>query len=191
MIQQRKVSSAECSGVINASSEVWRPVVGWEGLYEVSDHGNVRSLDKVIERRGRQTRLKGKQRKLVKHSAGYWEIIFHNGIRDHQLVHRVVAAAFLGPCPPGKEVAHWDGNRANPRLENLRYVTRSENHLDKNRHGTGIQGARNHMAKLNERAVRKILIDTRPARLIAAEHGVSDALINMIRARTVWAHVGP
>ena len=59
----------------------------------------------------------------------------NNSVSRTRLVHRLVAAAFLGPCPDGQEVLHGNGQRLDNRLENLRYGTRQENVMDTIRHG--------------------------------------------------------
>jgi hypothetical protein len=101
----------------------WRPVPGWEDLYLVSDSGDVMSL-----RTGRPMNPDSRKYLRVKLSAG-------GGQRKSYLVHRLVALAFLGPCPDGKEVRHLDGDNLNNRAANLAYGTSSENNLDRVLHG--------------------------------------------------------
>lgn len=117
--------------------EMWKPVVGYEGLYEVSDLGNVRSVDRtVIYKTGQPRHYKGQTLKL-KPAHGYWRVeLNRNGKPACFQVHRLVLAAFVGPLPEGKEVCHNNGNPGDNRLENLRYGTRSENQLDRVKHGT-------------------------------------------------------
>jgi hypothetical protein len=125
----------------------WLPVVGWEGLYEVSDHGSVRSLDRLITHRGRAGSLvqrphRGRVLELVHHPAGYLATTIGGQSR---LVHRLVARAFLGPpVEKGMEVCHWDGNPTNNSLSNLRWDTRSGNKLDEVRHGTHASAKKSH-----------------------------------------------
>lgn len=61
--------------------------------------------------------------------------LWTKGVQHPSKVHRLVARAFLGPCPPGQEVCHWDGDPANNRIDNLRYDTRASNSTDTVRHG--------------------------------------------------------
>ena len=100
-------------------SEQWRPVVGWEGLYEVSSEGRVRSF-----RRGANGRIL--RPGIASH--GYPTVALGRG--NTQSVHVLVAAAFIGPCPEGQEVRHRDGKRSNPKAENLHYGTRGQNIAD-------------------------------------------------------------
>lgn len=106
-------------------TEQWRPVVGWEGLYEVSSEGRVRSF-----RRGANGRIL--RPGIASH--GYPTVALGRG--NTQSVHVLVAAAFIGPCPEGQEVRHRDGKRSNPKAENLRYGTRSQNINDAIRSGS-------------------------------------------------------
>lgn len=119
--------------------ERWAPVVGWEGLYEVSTHGRVRSLARPGHPHGRY---------LTPHLAkrgGYLSVgLTRSPKRITAKVHRLVAQAFLGPCPDGLMVRHLDGNPQNPRVENLAYGTASENQLDTVRHGTNFNKNKTH-----------------------------------------------
>ena len=99
--------------------EQWRAVGGFEGRYEVSDEGNVRSL------------LRGGCRllKFGIHQSGYYYVILYleDGTSKNVLVHRLVAEAFV-PNPENKpDVNHIDGNKKNPCASNLEWVTKSEN----------------------------------------------------------------
>lgn len=129
-----------------STSEVWRTIPGYEGLYEVSDQGRVRSLDRVVAQRGRKSRMFPGV--VLKHNLvgtryrepgqGYHAVTLAYASDDHRraYVHRLVMAAFIGPCPPGMEACHEDGDPRNNALYNLRYDTPSANNMDKWRHGT-------------------------------------------------------
>lgn len=118
--------------------EVWRSVEGYEGLYEVSDLGRVKSLARVVHAKdGRKIHYTEKLLRVNEDSRGYLQVCLCNHTkRKTWLVHRLVAIAFLGHPPQGMEVCHNDGTRNNNRITNLRYGTRSENTLDKYEHGT-------------------------------------------------------
>lgn len=127
---------------VSRGIEVWLPVVGYEGSYEVSDHGRVRSVDRVVShpfRGGTRTRrYAGILRKLSvsdPRQGGYLtvQLVNSEGRRATRAVHRFVLEAFAGPCPPGKEALHADDDRMNNRISNLRWGTHLENMGDRNR----------------------------------------------------------
>lgn len=107
--------------------EQWLPVPGYEGRYEVSDLGRVRSQ----RRQGAPGRVRTPQKR-----GPYLSLMLY---RDHQpkewRIHALVAAAFLGPRPDGLLICHRDGDSQNNRPMNLYYGTWSDNNLDTVRHG--------------------------------------------------------
>ena len=111
--------------------EHWKEVVGYEGVYEVSDKGRVRSVDRV-DRIGRKRR--GQEIKPATQKNGYKFIsINHDGKQKHALVHRLVAEAFLENADGLPEVNHKNENKADNSVENLEWCTHKQNH----NYGTG------------------------------------------------------
>ena len=135
----------------------WRPIPGYEGLYEISDLGRVRSLKRTVMRsNGSPMSIPGRIRKTPP-NRGYPTLVLHRGgFRENFAVHTLVALVFIGPRPPGTEVAHWDGDPSNPRLSNLRYATPIENDSDKIRHGTRSAGERNGRSRLKKSDIIEI-----------------------------------
>jgi hypothetical protein len=108
-------------------SEEWRPVVGYDGLYEVSSLGRIRSLDRlIIYADGKATNTKGRIIKEVYRGAGYNGIGLHNKKQRTTSVHTIVAKAFHG-THPGKNVNHINGIKTDNRACNLEWTTPSEN----------------------------------------------------------------
>jgi hypothetical protein len=119
--------------------EVWKPVPGYKGRYEVSDQGRVRSLDRVVECggpvKGRYLSFrKGRVLRPGPSNFGHMSVVL--GRNNTQFVHKLVLLAFIGPAPNKHECRHLNGNPADNRLENLCWGTRTENILDSVRHGT-------------------------------------------------------
>lgn len=114
--------------------EEWRAIPGYEGRYEASSLGRVRSLDRV---RSNGRKWRGRTLKPVPMVRGYLSVNLwlDNSPRMH-LVHRLVLAAFVGPAPEGAEGRHMDGDPSHNALGNLSWGTHSENQYDQVRHGT-------------------------------------------------------
>jgi len=111
--------------------EVWLPVVGHEGSYEVSSHGRVRSLDRTVHRSTSSMRRRGQLlRPCLTH--GYPTV--NLSAKTYQ-VHVLMLKAFVGPRPSGLYGCHNDDVRTNNVLSNLRWGTPSSNSQDKLRHG--------------------------------------------------------
>ena len=133
-------------------TENWLPVVGYEGIYEVSNQGRVRSLDRALldgrSWRGRQMRLSGDR---------YRQVLLRNADGGKmRTVHRMVLEAFVGPCPDGMEALHGEAGPRDNRLSNLRLGTPAENLADRYRQGEIAKGERNAGAKLTEWQVRDV-----------------------------------
>lgn len=177
-------------------SEKWKEVLGFEGRYEVSSEGRVRS----VERRAPMPRNGPGATKLVRSKIlgnkpaedGYvrMTLLDEHGKLHMRYVHRIVLEAFVGLCPPGLECCHGDGNRSNNRLDNLRWDTRPANHADKNKHGTASRGERNSSSKLTWAEVDEIRsrLDTgEVGAVLSREFGVSNTVITSIRKGRTWA----
>ena len=180
--------------------ERWLPIVDFEGLYEVSDIGRVRSVPKrnTLGHRVRPKILTNARPA----SNGYPTIRLRRDGQIHQrAVHLLVLAAFRGPCPPGMEACHEDGTRTNYRLDNLRWDTPSANNREKIRHGTHQGGEKNGRARLTAEQVltiRRRYADLRRGRgkvpngvvaAMAAEYGVTTGAIRDIATHRVWKHL--
>lgn len=109
----------------------------------MSDQGRVRSLARP--------RHPGRVLKPRLDSQGYALVTLSQDDQQRtRFVHRLVALAFLGPCPPGREVRHLDGDPANCRVGNLAYGTHRENELDKRTHGTHHNAVKTHCPQGHE-----------------------------------------
>lgn len=118
------------------TEEVWRPVVGYESSYEVSNQGRVRSVARRLTLSdGRVYPLQGRTLKPTL-SGRYPSVsLFREGKSVTKTVHLIVLEAFRGPCPPGKEGCHYDDDKENNRLSNLRWASKSDNSRDSVRNG--------------------------------------------------------
>jgi len=141
--------------ITETAKEIWKPIINYEGLYEVSDLGRIKSL-----KYEKQKILKQRRCDAMGHIGV--ALCKNNEIKTFY-IHRLVLIAFVGPCPPGMECRHLDGNPQNNRLENLKWGTKSENAQDSIKHGTHYsifptppKGSKHHSSKLNESQFRVI-----------------------------------
>jgi hypothetical protein len=156
--------------------------------YRASNTGEVESSFKGEWQRLRlQIVTKGRKRyKFIR--------IRYTGSVRNVTVHRLVLEAFVGPCPPGMEGCHNNGDTFDNRLENLRWDTRVANHGDKRSHGTHKEGSQIVGAKFDEAIVEEIivmLVEGKSGREIRKRFKVSPKLLNKIARKTHWKHVVP
>ena len=112
--------------------EVWKPIEGYEGLYEVSNLGRVRSLDRVVYRSYKghphwPMRVKGKLLSCGTDRGGYSFVILQNKGKRCRLVHRLVAEAFMSNTENKEEINNIAVNKKNNSVDNLEFCTPSEN----------------------------------------------------------------
>ncbi len=109
----------------------WRDVPGWEGKYQVSSDGAVRSVDRILKTKV----CRGRIRRLRKAVGGKYTMVglWDTGRQETRYVHDLVMISFVGPKPEGLEVCHYDDDGTNNRLSNLRYDTHQANGLDRYR----------------------------------------------------------
>ena len=106
--------------------------------------------------------------------------------------HRIVLETFKGPCPPGMECRHRDGNPANNNLGNLAWGTPTENAADRERHGNTARGEKNGRSPLNPaivRTMRKLFANGHTMRRLADRYKISVASVHHIVRRRRWAHI--
>lgn len=120
----------------------WLPVVGYEGLYQVSDDGSLNTKS----RRGEWI-----PRAICTDKNGYRRVTLSlDGKKYCRLVHHLVLEAFVGPRPEGHECRHLNGNPGDNRLENLQWGTSTENSFDVVRHGNHPSAVKTHCKRGHE-----------------------------------------
>jgi hypothetical protein len=106
--------------------------------------------------------------------------------------HRIVALTFLPNPENHRDVAHWDGNRQNNRVDNLRWASIADNHSDKHRHGTAVFGEKSVIAKLTEAEVREARVRARRGEShasIAEDMPVDRSVLSRAIRGDTWRHV--
>lgn len=115
--------------------EAWKDIPGFEGVYQISSEGNLRSLDRTVVHRGRNRRIKGKMLHPRLDISGYPRLgLCRGGKAIHVFAHRLVAEAFIPNPKNYPHVDHINGCKTDNRVANLRWVTHSQNMS--NRHKT-------------------------------------------------------
>lgn len=171
-------------------NEEWRPLVGYEGYYLISNYGRIRGL---IGPRG-SPRHKSRLVKWTMGDRGYWSVCLQRAnVRKTEMVHVLVARTFIGPCPEGHLPNHIDTHKDNPCVWNLEYLTPSENTLHAYEMGVmNAKGERNGRAKLDPpaaMAVVKMLDEGQTQRQIAATLDIDQATVSDISTGRTWSHL--
>lgn len=174
--------------------ETWLPIAGYETLYDVSDAGRVRSLNRRIRTKNGEIRMyEGLVLAASAGYAGYPEVkLSKHSKTKTERVHVLVAAAFIGPRPDGLDVRHLDGDPTNNAVGNLEYGTHQSNMHDMVRHGRSNAGTRNPMAQLTADDVHEIRrrIARRDVQQgIADDFGISASAVTDIKKGRTWAHL--
>lgn len=175
----------------------WRAVPGFEGRYEVSSDGQVRSLARVLRfiwrGKPKERPLPAKLLKPTLDQDGYPRVVLYlGGVRHEAPVHRLVLLAFVGPRPPGAVARHLDDIPLNNTPGNLAWGTVLDNAADALANDRYHRGSRHYHAKLTEADVMAI----RAARgketnhQLSARYGVAYQHISLIQLRKCWKHVG-
>lgn len=188
--------------------ESWKDIKKYEGLYQISNLGRVKSLERFANGKGGRKRLvKERILKTKVHGHGYEAVaISKDGKKTTFSVHRLVAIAFI-PNPEFKEtVNHIDGVKTNNVLANLEWATHKENSRhavstglkpasNPNKNGR-VQGEKNTSAKLNDEKVLFIRENSRrnggslSVRELSNMFGVCTAVISAVSSFKIWKHVG-
>lgn len=165
----------------------WRQIPGFPEHYEVSNTGMVRTW--LL--RGTRKRVEHPKTMTGCLMRGYPCVVVRDltGQKRNLRVHQAVLTAFVGPCPPGHEARHLDGNRTNNHVENLKWGTPKENSDDKRRHGTMVLGEQTATAKLQATdvvAIRALLRRGHGLDFVASLFGVSKRMVGRIRDGVAW-----
>lgn len=150
-------------------SERWLPVVGYEGRYDISDHG------RVLTRIGNARFTGPRPLEPAIDPAGRPDVILtaRDGTRRHAKVHTLVLTAFVGPRPVGLVCRHLDGDPANNVLANLRWGTHKENCADRARHGTWARPTPRKLKMAQAAEIRALAAQGHTMTALADQFGIS------------------
>lgn len=168
--------------------EYWKPAVGYEGIYEVSNVGSICRLH-----RHQQFRAYGHLKPTINPVTGYLQMYLRkDGVPTTFTVHRIVADAHLGPRPIGDiTINHINGCKTKNWVSNFEYLTRGDNLRHARANGIWPLGERHAFSIMKNEDVLNIrrLAQTIPQNEIAKQYGVSKQCINKIVLRRTWNHL--
>lgn len=189
--QLREIEARANAATPGPWDEEWHPVEGYEGLYDISNFGNVRSYlkpgnhshKKSSEPRVMSTGNRKGRRTVALTKCGQYKTV---------RVAKLVAQSFLGPQPAGTEIAHLNGNETDDRASNLTYCTHKENESHKKIHGTCAIGERNGASKLcgwKVAEIRYLLQKGIHQRKLSRLFDISPEIVSSITAGELWPQV--
>jgi len=171
--------------------EVWKDIKDYEGFYQVSNLGNIKSLSRTIKWRGCFIIKKGIELKK-KTNKGYKSIgLNKNGEHKNMSIHRLVAVAFIPNIENKPQVNHINGIKSDNRVENLEWCTRSENqlHAVANKLNIAIKGESHYNSKLTEKDVIDIRNSNLSSYKLAITYNVTHQTISRAKNKECWKHI--
>ena len=178
--------------------ENWKQIPGYEGFYEVSDVGNVRAMCRIFPRRHNKTSalviytyMATTIKPWVNKGTDYLMVTLSKmGTKKHYTVHSLVLLSFVGQRQDGFVACHYNGDKRDNRLANLRWDTYSGNVSDTKRHGRQPRGNAVWWTKLTEDSVRSIRSRLRHGEkcsAIARDYNVTQEAIGHIKNNKNWS----
>ena len=177
--------------------EIWKDIQGYEGLYQVSNYGRVKSLERKVKSKGGFRKVSERILKPMVTSYGYRAVSFYNPNNKKYKIHRLVVQAFLNNPNNYEQVNHIDGDKTNNHVDNLEWCSHEMNM--QHAHKTGLKNMKhltghNHPnSKLTDKDVKEIREKYIPKiytlKKLAEEYGVDYSVIHKIIKRKNWKHI--
>ena len=182
------------SKLIEIIDEIWKPIINYENLYEISNYGRIKGLKNAYHKIDRFIKPS-----LSKTTNYYRVNLYKNSKVKCIYLHIFLAENFIGAKPSNKhEVRHLDGNRLNNKLENLKWGTRSENVIDCINHGNHyfsnniVSGIKHHSCILNKNevlGVRNMINSGVKYKIICKKYNISRYTIDRIKNNKTYKDV--
>lgn len=170
--------------------EIWKDIFGWEGYYQVSDTGRVRSLDRTVPRGGGRMTIVGKMTTLSELKDGSGRLVVRLQRGNSQVtryVHELVAKTFIGPRPDKNEIHHIDENVKNNKLGNLTYIDYADH---RRYHYSGERAARGKLTSEQVLEMRRLYsCGEYSVRKLSRMFGIAYSSARMVVNRSSWKHV--
>jgi len=174
----------------------WADIKGFEGLYQVSNFGVVRGLERTIKRGFKGVAYTAIKKQMIlkpnKRKDGYNTVQLSKNDKSYTFyIHRLVAASFLAPVQGKDFINHIDCNKSNNVATNLEYCTVKENisHSIKNKLQDFICGENHCNSKLKESDIRYIRSSNESSKALGDKFNVTSSYINDIKRKRSWKHV--
>jgi hypothetical protein len=173
---------------ITAMKEIWKPVVGYEGRYDISSCGRLRSYWSI-----KYGIVKEPQRiiRSAINTSGYFNAVLSNSFKQGKTmyIHRLVLDAFVGLRPKGYECCHKNNNKLDNRIENLEWGTQSHNRKDFGTQSMGTRVRNSKLFPLDIIMIRERYKQGIFQRVIGRLYGVRQDDISRICSRKYWKHI--
>lgn len=169
--------------------EEWKEIKNYEGYYQISNFGRVKSLDRIVSGcDGKSIPHKGRILKPLDDGRGYHHIFLNkNGKYKVCKIHRLVGEYFIDNPFNKPYINHIDGIKTNNHQDNLEWVTASENQLHAIK--TKLRNIRKPIKRLTTSQVKKIKEDNRPQRQIAKSYDINPSTVWRIKSGKTWKHI--
>ena len=173
--------------------EIWKDIKGYEGFYQVSNLGRVKSLERFVNGKfaGNKSFKKSVMLKQCYYGQFYYNVQLNiNGHHKTIAVHRLVAKAFIPNPENKKQVNHIDGNKLNNNVKNLEWATSKENINHAYQIGLSkSEGTNHYLSKLNKEDVLFIRNSDLPNRELSNKYGVSMSCVQRIKRRERYKNI--
>jgi DNA-binding XRE family transcriptional regulator len=174
--------------------EIWKAIPQYEGVYEVSNLGQVKCLERFVNGKGKGKKLVLEQIINPQIDKGYFRVnLYKNGKLKRIAVHRLVAIAFIPNQEEKPQVNHINGIKTDNRLENLEWVTLSENMIHAYKENLlvrkGEKHTQNKLSVSNVIEIRNLLSQGVKQDEIAKKYGVIRQTISCIKIGKSWNHI--
>jgi hypothetical protein len=168
------------------TAEVWKPIPGFDGAFDASTHGRIRTNGRCAGTRCYPEKIM----RPIPLASGYLKVnLSLEGRVRQRRIHQLILETFVGPCPEGMEVRHLDGDRTNNRLDNVRWGTQQQNTEDKYRHGSVLFGEANPRAKLTwdvVRGIRRDIAEGVSREVVKRKYGIAKGPLSRIVLNRIW-----
>ena len=171
---------------------MWKDIKGFEGIYQISDSGEVRSLPRYFKNHSKLQFLQGRILKPCICGKGYYRVcLCKDGVVHEVYIHRLVAEHYINNTNNCAVVNHIDGNKLNNKVDNLEWLTYSQNNQHAYDTSLKARGAGYYNSKLSEQDVREILINGKYTTYqnIANKYNVSKATVRDVLNRKTWKYI--